>query len=110
MNHTLVAWLALTAALGGLGAVPPPEGVWRSVGYGLVWRFDGDALATYEVTGTTCLKSTLYRRDRADSTAVVYRADSALGAVANDWIIRPGGTRGHFMAHTPGTLADVQFA
>jgi hypothetical protein len=86
-----------------------PEGLWRSVGYGLVWSFEPDGLATYEVTETTCVPSTRYRRDVSAGPAIVFRADSALGAVANDFTIRPGATRARFIAHTPGTLADVEF-
>ncbi len=86
-----------------------PEGTWRSVGYGLVWRFEQDRLATYEVTETTCVSSTRYRRDAAEAGVVIFRADSALGAVANDFAIRPGATQSRFVAHTPGTLANVEF-
>jgi hypothetical protein len=87
-----------------------PDGFWRSIGYGLLWQVAGDELASWEVTETTCVPSSRYRRDRADSTNLVYRADSALGAVANDWLIRPGRTQNHFAAHVPGTLTDVLFA
>ena len=39
----------------------PIHGVWESVGYGLIWSFEGAGLATFEVTTTTCVASTSYR-------------------------------------------------
>jgi hypothetical protein len=105
-------WISVMLA-GGLSAVgadpEAPTGAWRSVGYGLVWRFDGELLTTYEITTTTCLASTVYRRDRSIPATIAYRADSALGAVANDWVIRSRRNAGRLVAHTPGTVADVEF-
>jgi len=105
-----VAPLDVLFTLGALGA-SAPTGVWESIGYGTVWAFDGDRLATFELTTTTCVASTGYRRHPATEPGVlaVYRADESIGAVAADWIIRSSSTDSRLRAHTPGTVNDVEF-
>ena len=100
--------LALAALAVLLG---PLHGVWESVGYGLIWSFEGAGLATFEVTTTTCVVSTRYRFEAPADPGVRagYRAENNIGAVANDWIIRTGSTPSRLVAHVPGTLSDVEF-
>jgi len=106
-----VTLLGLVVAAGALGGGSAPTGIWESIGYGTVWVFDGDRLATFELTTTTCVASTGYRRHPATEPGVlaVYRADESIGAVAADWIIRATSTDVRLSAHTPGTVNDVHF-
>jgi hypothetical protein len=74
----------------------------------MVWELSGDRLTIYEVTSTSCLRGTGYRRADVGPAGVIYRSDSTIGAVAADWLIRPAGSSKRLVAHSPGTAADVR--
>ena len=90
---------------------PPPSGVWQSEGYGHLWELVDNRLMAYEVTTETCLKGSQAARQSGGGAAgeIVFRADTTLGAVAADWVIRPGWSANRLVAHSPGTAADVVF-
>lgn len=53
-------WLAMLllpgAYRGGAATTNPVDGVWQSSGYGLIARIQGEEVAFYDVTATTCIR------------------------------------------------------
>jgi hypothetical protein len=100
----------LLAALMLAQAVQPPNGIWQSEGYGHLWEIAGETFTGYEVTTGTCLKGgRAARRQGGRQGELVYRAETTLGAVAADWVIRAGWSARRLVAHSPGTAAEVVF-
>ena len=84
----------------------PPAGVWQADGYGTIWEIAGDTLQSWEVTTTTCVRAGRYVRSAMPPPgAGLAFLDGAITA----WIIRPGPNGRRFVAHSPGTVADVFF-
>jgi hypothetical protein len=87
---------------------PPPDHVWRSVGYGWVVTLTGDQERTYETTAVSCLPEAPLTRTgpaAADGTLSYAGTDPAQPVHT----IRPGpsGLNGPVTLHLAGSAADV---
>jgi hypothetical protein len=121
--------LALAPAVVRPQSAPSLDGLWRSDGYGLVFRIAGDSLDTFEVTAISCIPSYRAHRTAVDMAHVAFlrndipetfelrpgaTADTRrfhVDGAASEMIIRPiramPGTCGHPVAADPTTTFDV---
>ena len=81
------------------------DGIWRSEGYGLVYRIKGPNLKTFEVTTTTCVNDGTALRDGTVSDG---REATFKTADSDVFFVRSGGSADHKVMHTEGSASDVR--
>ncbi len=84
---------------------PPMDGVWRTEGYGYVFKVQGNSLKAFEVTATTCVPGFTAERE----TGVVSGREATFRTTEGDvFFIRDGGSRDHKVLHHDGSASDVR--
>jgi hypothetical protein len=101
------AWLliAVPSLLFGVPGAVPPDGIWRSHGYGYVFEFHGSALQAFEVTETTCVKSFSAKKEARE---VAGRAATFRGPDGLVLSLESGGTPDHRLVHIEGSVSFIR--
>ena len=79
----------------------PPQGLWRSDGYGYLMEFDGANLRAYELTSISCMPSVGGQRKSDSGSEVVFTVD---GDTARFFA---GATPGEARLHFDGAASDI---
>lgn len=94
MIHTLALALLLSAP------AAAQDEIWRSIGFGNVYRVNETRLSVYEVTSTTCVHS--FDASRTQQQRTFRKTDGT------HLTISPGGSAGHATVTSPGSLYAIR--
>jgi len=117
MAVALAAW-----APPGAGSAPgataaavakPPQGYWRSLGYGLVFEFNGGRLRILQTTAISCAPAVVAKRVSESGSRAVYVADPERSLPVFDvnsggLVITPGRSPSKRMLDVPSAVADIE--
>src|SRR5215472_11043985 len=81
------------------------DGVWRSEGYGMVFKVHGAKLKSFEVTATTCVPGDPAQRE---DTSTAGREATFKTTDGDVFFIRGGGTTDQRLLHNVSSVSDVR--